>query len=59
MYNGLTEKEVLESRDKYGSNELDKTNKSGFFKLLINTLGDPIIKILLIALITISYPINK
>ena len=50
MYNGLTEKEVLESRNKYGSNELLKTSKSSFLKLLINTLGDPIIKILLIAL---------
>ena len=50
MYNGLTNKEVLESRKNYGSNELNKVKKEGFFKLLINTLGDPIIKILLIAL---------
>ena len=50
MYNGLTDEEVLESRKKYGSNELSKIKKEGFFKLLINTLGDPIIKILLIAL---------
>ena len=50
MYNGLTDKEVIESRKKYGSNELRKTKKDGFFKLLIGTLGDPIIKILLIAL---------
>ena len=50
MYNGLTLEEVLESRKKYGSNELSKTKKDSFFKLLIGTLGDPIIKILLIAL---------
>lgn len=50
MYKGLTDKEVIESRKKYGSNELTKTNKDSFFKLLINTLADPIIKILLIAL---------
>lgn len=50
MYNGLTDEEVLENRKKYGSNELNKIKKDGFFKLLINTLGDPIIKILLIAL---------
>ena len=50
MYNGLTDEEVLESRKKYGSNELSKVKKEGFFRLLINTLGDPIIKILLIAL---------
>ena len=48
--NGLTDVEVEESRKKYGSNELNKTKKDGFFKLLISTLGDPIIKILLIAL---------
>lgn len=50
MYNGLTDNEVEISRKKYGSNELSKTKKDGFFKLLISTLGDPIIKILLIAL---------
>ena len=50
MYNGLTDKEVEISRKKHGSNELKKTKKDGFFRLLIGTLGDPIIKILLIAL---------
>lgn len=50
MYNGLTDNEVIINRKKYGSNELKKTKKDGFFKLLIGTLGDPIIKILLIAL---------
>ena len=50
MYNGLTDNEVIINRKKYGSNELKKTKKDSFFKLLIGTLGDPIIKILLIAL---------
>lgn len=50
MYNGLNEEEVKISREKYGSNELSKTKKDSFLRLLINTLGDPIIKILLIAL---------
>ncbi len=50
MYNGLTSEEVEESRKKYGSNELCKAKKDSFFKLLLSTLGDPIIKILLIAL---------
>lgn len=50
MYNGLTLKEVEENRKKYGSNELVKAKKDSFFKLLVSTLGDPIIKILLIAL---------
>ena len=47
---GLTEKEVVESRKKYGSNEITKKNNNSFFKLLIESLSDPIIKILLIAL---------
>jgi len=50
MYNGLTDEQVLENRKKYGSNELEKQKKDSFFAILINTLGDPIIKILLIAL---------
>lgn len=50
MYNGLTNKEVIESRKKYGSNEISGKNKNSFFSLFLETLGDPIIKILLIAL---------
>ncbi len=50
MYNGLTDNEVIINREKYGSNELKKSKKDSFFKLLVGTLGDPIIKILLIAL---------
>ena len=50
MYNGLKDEEVKISREKYGSNELSRTKKDSFLRLLINTLGDPIIKILLIAL---------
>lgn len=47
---GLTEKEVLESRKKYGNNEITTSKKNSFLRLLIESLGDPIIKILLIAL---------
>lgn len=47
---GLTDKEVLDSRKKYGSNEISKIDKDSFFKILLTTLGDPIIKILIIAL---------
>ena len=50
MKTGLTEKEVLNNRKKYGSNEISKVGKESFIKLLLSTLGDPIIKILLIAL---------
>ena len=47
---GLTDKEVIESIKKYGDNKISPTKKEGFLKLFIETLGDPIIKILLIAL---------
>lgn len=49
--NGLTDKEVIKSRKEYGSNEIKKESKNTFFSLLIESLGDPIIKILLIALV--------
>ena len=48
--NGLTDKEVLESRKKYGTNEIKEAKTNGFTSLLLESLGDPIIKILLIAL---------
>lgn len=49
-YNGLTEEEVIINRKKYGTNELTKIKQKSFFKILLEALGDPIIKILLIAL---------
>ena len=47
---GLTEEEVNKSRQNYGTNQISKLEKESFIKMLIRTLGDPIIKILLIAL---------
>lgn len=47
---GLNDKEVALSRKKYGTNEISKKNSNTFVHLLIESLGDPIIKILLIAL---------
>ena len=47
---GLTEEEVIKSRKEHGNNELTKKKKSTFIHLLLESLGDPIIKILLIAL---------
>ena len=49
-YKGLSEKEVLENRKKYGSNEIKNEKSNSFISLFIESLGDPIIKILLIAL---------
>ena len=48
--NGLSNEEVLKSREKYGSNNIKVDNNNTFFSLLLESLGDPIIKILLIAL---------
>lgn len=47
---GLKDEEVIVARKKYGSNEITKQKKNTFWHLLIESLGDPIIKILLIAL---------
>lgn len=48
--NGLNDNEVIQSRNKYGSNKIKQNKKDSFLKLLLTSLGDPIIKILLIAL---------
>lgn len=48
--NGLTEEEVLESREKNGSNTITNRKRNSFLELLISSLGDPIIRILIIAL---------
>lgn len=47
---GLNDNEVIEMRKKYGSNILTKKKKNSFISLLLESLADPIIKILLIAL---------
>ena len=47
---GLSEGQVIENREKYGSNTLCSTKKNSFFSLLLESFADPIIKILLIAL---------
>lgn len=50
MLNGLTEKEVIEQRRKYGSNQITQAKQKSMLKLFLESLGDPIIKILMIAL---------
>ncbi len=50
MYQGLKREEVEENRKKYGNNDITGVKPNSFFKLLLESLGDPIIKILLIAL---------
>ena len=50
MENGLLDTEVEISRKKNGTNAITEMKQKGFFKLLLESLGDPIIKILFIAL---------
>lgn len=48
---GLTSGEVSESRAKYGRNILPRAKRKSFFRQFISNLGDPVIKILIGALI--------
>ena len=50
MNKGLTNEEVIKSRKIHGNNEINATKKESFIHKLLVTLGDPIIRILLIAL---------
>lgn len=47
---GLSEKEVAESRQKYGENKLSEYKKKNFLQSFIGNLNDPIIRVLIIAL---------
>ena len=47
---GLSAEEVIKQREKYGMNTLTAITKDSFGKQLLRSLGDPIIRILLIAL---------
>lgn len=47
-FNGLTDKEVQESRAKYGSNAIPDSEPTTFWEEFKETFGDPMIKILLI-----------
>ncbi len=47
---GLTESQARASRQKNGANVLTRQKRAGFFRQLLESFGDPIIKILLAAL---------
>lgn len=47
---GLTNKQVIESRTKYGSNKISRKKQNSLIKIFIESLGEPMTKILLIAL---------
>lgn len=48
---GLTDDEVRQARIKYGENRISKQKRKGFFLSFLESFGDPMIKILLIALV--------
>ena len=48
---GLSEIEAKESFEKYGDNRLEKIKSKSLFKRFIENLSDPIIRILIIALV--------
>ena len=48
---GLSDKQVEESRAKYGSNKMSEQASETFMEKLLGNFGDPMIKILLVALI--------
>ena len=48
-YKGLSEKEVLESRQKYGANILTPPEKEPLWKQYMRKFSDPLIVILMIA----------
>ena len=49
-FTGLSDKEVIKMRKEYGRNTISNKKENSFIKLFLESLGDPIIKILLIAL---------
>lgn len=51
VYKGLTEQEVLASREKHGTNRLTERKGETFWKKLFNNFKDPMIEILIVALI--------
>lgn len=48
-FKGLTEQEVLQNRQKYGTNLLTPPKRPSIFKLYLEKFQDPVIKILLVA----------
>ncbi len=48
---GLNREEVIISREKHGDNSLTQEKTKGFFKKFIENLSDPIIKVLIIAVV--------
>ena len=50
-FQGLTSEAAELSREKHGSNSLERVKRRGFFRRFFDNLSDPIIRILVIALV--------
>ena len=50
MYTGLDEKEVAAARRQFGDNSLTRRGRQSLWRQFLAGFGDPIIKILLVAL---------
>ena len=48
---GLTESEAVASREKYGNNKISEKKKKGFFSQFVANLSDPVIRVLIGALV--------
>lgn len=48
--NGLTEREVIASREAYGANTITRRKRKGFLRQYLSSFSDPVIRILLVAL---------
>ena len=48
-YKGLNDLEVLESREKYGVNEIEKQKKESIFKKILHIFTEPMFLLLIIA----------
>ena len=48
---GLSDRDVIKSKELYGDNHLIQYNKHSFLREFLSNFGDPIIKILLVALV--------
>ncbi len=48
-YNGLTDEQVVENRQRFGCNELTPPPRNSWWKLLLSKFNDPLIKLLLFA----------
>ncbi|MBR7182095.1 MAG: calcium-translocating P-type ATPase, PMCA-type [Clostridia bacterium] len=50
-HRGLTPEEVLAARERHGANIFTKRAERGFWRCFLTNLGDPVIKVLLLALV--------